>query len=306
MKTIAATAIAVVMTTISYGSPEVKADRSPFQSSFEPVFYVDYANFRGFEQDSYVEFYLHIAYQDLQFIQNGEQFEAGYVYSLDLLNEKEELVEQHQISDVFNVRTFDETIHSGMARASLVGYSLQPGRYILRSELRDMETSKVSKIEQYVTVRDFAKQQLQVSDVQFSHRIEDGTEGEPYVKNGRYIQPNALRTFAHGLSNVFFYFEVYNLSTAAEDDAAKYVTHFIFKDEGGETAAHIRRPHTKPGADAAHSLQLPVESFLRGRYTLTVKVEDLDSHEVAEVTSDFHIFSDTVTMTDFDYAEYYK
>jgi len=288
----------------SDGTPEARVEGTPFQSSAEPFYYVDYANFRNADKQTYVEFYLHVAYQDLQFRKDGKGFQAGYNFSLEIWSQDEKLLKQHQMGDIIQVDSYEETIHSELARASLVGYTLAPGRYILRTELRDMETQKSAKIQEYVMVRDFGSDRLQISDIQFSQNITPAADGKPYVKNGRFIQPDAMRTFAYGLSDVNLYFEVYNLSPSLKDEPGNYVTHFIFMDEAGEQVSHIRRPHRKPGKMTAQSIKLPVESFPRGRYSVTVKIEDLDTREISEVSGSFSVVDNAISVT--DAGEFFK
>ena len=65
-----------------------------------------------------------------------------------------------------------------------------------------------------------------VDVIQFSNEIRVAEEGQPYVKNQRYVEPNALRTFAVGESNVYWYFEIYNLEGEAETEDSQYVARF--------------------------------------------------------------------------------
>ena len=290
----------------SDGTRQVRVDGTPFQSNSEPRYYVDYANFRNADKQTYVEFYLHVAYEDLHFTKDGQGFQAGYNFSLEIWSEDEKLLQQHQTGDIIQVDSYDETIHSELARASLVAYTLPPGRYILRTELRDMETKKSARIQEYVTVRDFKSARLQISDIQFSQQITPAPDGQPYVKNGRFVQPNAMKTFAYGISEINLYFEVYNLRPTPGDEPGNYVTHFIFRNENGEQVAHIRRPHRKPGRMTAQSIKLPVEPFLSGRYSVTVKIEDSDNLEMSEVSGTFSVLDNAVSMTDADTGELYK
>ncbi len=303
MKIILVVAGLILMTCVTaFGSPPSKV--TPFESNGDgPLFHIDYANFQGSGDLTYLEFYIEVGYGALQFYKEGKEFHAGYELEIALLDKEEVVIQKHTTHDDVQVPDFEETVRSGRARASLVGWMLEPGEYILKAHMTDTETRRTSRITEYVTVRDLQTPGLLVSDIQFSQKIETADSG-PYVKNGRYIQPTAMRVFAHAMLDIYLYFEIYNLITEGQTDYTNYMAHFIFHNEEGRIVGHIKRPHPKPGASSAHSIKLPADHFTNGEYALTVKVVDQDTQASAESTSSFRVLDFPVSMTDTDYEAY--
>jgi len=86
-------------------------------------------------------------------------------------------------------------------------------------------------------------------------KIAAAEEGQPYVKNDRYIEPNALRVFAHDLADIYIYFEIYNLTLSENQEDSKYTAYFIVHAETGKKIAQFKRPKAIQGNSLAHSLK---------------------------------------------------
>lgn len=291
------TVFAIIALSVSMTTARKSSFSAPIQSTGDgPVYYIDHASFQGLDNKTYVEFYIQIGHKDLQFYKNGNKFEAGYNLEFELQNSQGETVESHSSVDVFQVDTFTETISGKKARISLIAFTIDPGDYVVKSTLRDLETLRTTTITQSVIASDFSANELVISDLQLSQKIEPAPEGAPYVKNQRYIEPNAVRLFAHGLTDIYVYFEVYNLLQSETCSKNNYVAHFIIKREDGSTMAHLKRKHNKPGATSAHSIKLPIEHFQNGHYALTVRVEDGDTGNTSETSTSFTVLDTPVAL----------
>jgi len=276
----------------------------PFTSTGEgPMFYMDCACFKGVASKTYTEFYFQVGYDYLQFIKDGHKFKAGYELDFSVLDNNQNCVQEFHSSDSFYVNDFDETVSRRKARVSQVGYSLEPGQYTIRMVVKDLETLYSSFIDKPVSIRSFNSPELQLSDIQFSQKIKLAEDGDVYVKNKRYIEPNAIRTFAHGLADIFIYFEIYNLSAPATNTNSLYSALITIFDENGKQVGQINRSHQKPGIDVAHSLRLPVDDFLNGNYTLNIQATDEDGKLVAKSSKEFTVLSWPVTYNDYDFEE---
>jgi len=246
-----------------------------------PLFYVDYTNFQGLNQ-TFVEFYIQVGYQELQFIKHNGHFRAGYDISFSVLTANDSTVEQYRNTDILDVETYAETQSSQKARASLLGFLLKPGAYKIKAHLTDIETQHSSEIVETFYPRSYQSSELMISDIQMSQKIEPAQDGQPYVKNQRYVEPNAGRIFAHGLSeNIFIYFEIYNLNYF-ENCGSTYTTLISFYDAEGKPIAQLLRKKEKPGTTSAHSLKFPLEHFKSGEYSMTVRIQDDASGKTCE------------------------
>ncbi|MFQ5649262.1 MAG: hypothetical protein ACE5IY_04915 [bacterium] len=263
-----------------------------------PHFFVDYANFRGLDQKTYVEFYLQVPYDELQFIKTRNHFRAEYVLQLRLLDANDKELERETIHDVVDVATFEETISPSKARVCLFGFTIDATLHRVKAELRDLETRYSTRIEQDFTPKNFGNNDLLISDIQFSQKITPAAEGEAYVKNQRYIEPNPLKIFARELSeHLFVYFEIYNLAVPQPDGQQTYTVSYLFLDRDGNTIAELKRDRGKASTSAAHSLRFRVSQFEAGEYSLVIRIQDNDTLQTSEVANGFTILQQPVSLS---------
>lgn len=283
------------MVAILSASP-LSNDKTPFDTPLRsagegPTFYMDYASFQGLDSQTYVEFYLQVSYEQLQFIKHKKRFQAAYEIDFTLLDENGNPVENYTNRDAFEVDTYFETQSFQKARVSLMGFTLNSGEYRLRTELTDLETRHASVIATTLQAKNFQSTDLMVSDIQFSQKIVLGENGQPYVKNQRYIEPNAVRNFTHGLSGHFYvYFEIYNLDMKYQaGDQATYSTEFIFSRADGEPVGNLKRDTLKPGPTSAHSLRFALDNFESGDYILRIRIRDNATGQTCETFNSFRV-----------------
>lgn len=302
MKAKTAYLLTLMMAPMLYGfpsNPSLSPMTTPLRSMGEgPLFYLDYSNLIGVDNKTFVEFYVQVGYDELQFIKYHDRFQASYDLDVIVYDSENNVIEDYATIDAFEVETFSETQSSNKARISLVGFSFDPGQYRVKALLRDVETQKSSIIEGSFSARSFQSQELMMSDIQLSQNIKPAEDGQPYVKNQRYIEPTAVRIFAHGLSDIYIYFEIYNLAYTPKTSDSTYTAIFMFYNNKNEKIAQFKRTHMKPGKTSAHSLKVPVEYFMSGEYTLTVRVQDNDTGQSAESSRSFIVFDSSISLND--------
>jgi len=293
MKTTLTLLLALSMTLSAFGTSKNTKDLPttlPFESTGEgPYFYIDYTNYSSTDDKTFVEFYMQIGYRELQFIKSGDRFQAEYDILFEIFDAKDNLVEQYKNLDHIKVNEFDETIDPKKARISSPGFILQPGTHTLKVSITDLETERTSSIDEKFEALNFEEDALSISEVQLSQKIEYTEESGPYIKNKRYIEPMAVRTFAHGLADINLYFEIYNLVKPGEENSTNYTAQFVIHNDNLEKVADFKRTHKKPGDTAAHSIKLPVDSFFSGKYLLTIRIIDNDTDAVVESTKEFTV-----------------
>lgn len=271
----------------------------PFKSEGEgPDFYLDYANYQGVDDLTHVEFYFQVDYHALQFVKDDDHFQASYSLTFEVRDDFGELIESFHNEDQFQVQTFDQTVSLSKARAMMVGYNLAPGKYRITAIMRDHETQKSSRIGRSIIVKHFRTDRLQVSDIQFSQKIKRASEGH-FVKNQRYVEPNALRTFDENLSDIYIYFEIYNLTYFETRDNYFYDCDFLIENRDGTTIKTFEQAHRIPGQSSAHSIKIPAGNLPDGRYTLRIVVTDQATATKAETSQSFTVLDETMTLADY-------
>ncbi len=263
-----------------------------------PNFLIDYSNFQGVNNQTYIEFYIQVSYYELQFIKHKGCFQAGYNIEFSILDEKDNLIEHYSIMDIFEVDTYKQTQELEKARAMLLAFSITQGSYQLIVIITDQETQHSSKIEKRLYSKPFLLEKLSISDIQFSQKITAAKEGQPYVKNHRYIEPNAGRTFTHGISEgLYIYFEIYNLEYYSSNDNSTYTCFYTFYNAKGAQISQFKYTNIKPGLTSAHSSKVPLEYFTDGIYQLTVRVHDDSSQQTSEVSKSFTVLDSNISLS---------
>ena len=87
---------------------------------------------------------------------------------------------------------------------------LDPGMYFLAGEVEDRATNRVGTIREYLRVRAFGRDTLEISGLLMARRIRM-RENAPYGRGQFAVLPNPLQV-CRAEGQAWFYFEIYNLS----------------------------------------------------------------------------------------------
>jgi GWxTD domain-containing protein len=272
-------------------------------------FVVDYINFIAQHNLAFVEFYVQLSHAQLSFTRAGAQapsaeiFQAVYDIDFYIEDVHGNVIQTQAARDTVKAFTYDETKMATNFRVTLFRSYLQPGEYRWRAIVTDQETGKACEVAQKFFARDFSGQSLAVSDLQFSRNIQIDSSASPFVKHNRHIEPNALHRYGQFASQLFIYYEIYNLAkptktaAAANGDSAaaqlaaadSFRTHYIIHDENGNEIKQLRRSCRKPGNSCVQSVMLPIADLKSGQYMLTVRVFDNGSGTYAETSGRFSV-----------------
>jgi GWxTD domain-containing protein len=266
-------------------------------------FVVDYANFIAQHNLAFVEFYLQLSHAQLSFTRAAKIFQAVYDIDFYIEDLHGNVIETQAARDTAKVFTFDETKAAASYRVTLFRSCLQPGEYRLRAIVTDRETGKSAEVAQKFFARDFSGQGLMVSDLQFSRRIQIDSSAGPFVKHNRRVEPNAPHRYGQFASQLFIYYEIYNLAepnsaaAAAVGDgvaapfaaADSFRTHYIIRHENGDEIKQLWKAGRKPGNSCVQSVVLPIADLKSGPYTLIVRVFDNGSGTYAETSGRFNV-----------------
>ena len=126
------------------------------------------------------------------------------------------------------MKSYEKTQSNDAARISRYSISLEPEDYQLEVYLMDWETQQISHIKKNITVPDFGKQHLIMSDIQLSPDVKPAQVGRPFVTEQWYLEPNLTNLFIHGISDTYIYFEIYNIKNAKESNSVLTIDFIIY------------------------------------------------------------------------------
>jgi GWxTD domain-containing protein len=92
-------------------------------------------------------------------------------------------------------------------------FGLEPGRYVLRLELQDLNGSgKIIKASQPLIIEDLGDA-ISASDIEVIEYAKKGGDGSPFFKSGYYMVPRLSTFYPEELSSIPVYMELYNTNT---------------------------------------------------------------------------------------------
>lgn len=198
-----------------------------------PNFYLEALGFQSSDSlQARIDVYVQVPYDALRFVSTDSAFLARYEITIDILGAEGNVVLEKMWNEEVLTPTFEQTQsksgHSFTQRSMLV----VPGSYLLRAQLRELESRKVSTQLKKIDVRDYAQQQFSASDIMLINRITQ--------EAGRtHIVPNVSGNLYNVLDGFFLFFELYN-STKADSVA---MTYRIFGK--GEKHSYERSEHRR-------------------------------------------------------------
>ena len=193
----------------------------------------------------------------------------------------------HEASTKFPVANVRDTVKVGVQERKNVqystGFTLPPGKYVLKFVVRENKDGRLGTFETNLTVPDMRKLPLKMSSVVLSSQL--GPAGKqkqnPLVRNGKEILPNLAHVFGND-QNMTVFFEVYDPAkpkSPATKDAKAHVLaglqFFAGKVKVFETplveANSINQPDRKA---TTFQLDVPLGALKPGWYTCQLSVID--------------------------------
>lgn len=193
-------------------------------------------------------------------------------------------------------------------RTSAFQFQAPPGTYRSSLALRDSITQRIGIYVKPLTVRDYNATGLQISDIKLSTAITPQSAPGPFTRNGLQITPHPAHIYPQS-HPVYLYYEVYNLTQAADGRTSFQTTvEITAKDEqrgfAGRVLSGIGRLVTRSSDDKSvlltfedagagpdeykytsiDSKDLPV-----GTYTLILTITDLNSGQTTSSMINFII-----------------
>ncbi len=201
---------AVFFNAVVFSQVETSSPRSYVM----PQFYFNALNFAGDISEnstqSRLDIYVQVPYEFLQFIKEDTKYVANYEVNVSVLTKKGKYVTEKTWTRKVVAENFDQTISRAFWDISQTFLILPFGDYKISVQVIDLDTRRGLKKEDIVSVKNFLKSSLSVSDMMMvlSVRVEDGV---------KTIVPNILNTVTSTSDEGFYlFFEVYN-NTTLED-----------------------------------------------------------------------------------------
>jgi hypothetical protein len=236
-------------------------------------FNFDYARFKAADDWSYLEIYLSFPRNSLHYSETEEKLAASYQIAMDLYNE-DSLVhtKTRQLTDA--VDSLSE-VKKGEYIVDIYALYLPPGRYRCITTIKYLFSGIQGSTECEIKIDSFKSDMIKISDIQLGYHIVSQKKAGQFVKNGYYILPNPSGVYGLKWPNLYYYAEIYNLSSLQADQDSTYTVSVCIKDDAGTIIKEMpKKQKIRRGASIAEVGRINVGSLFSGPYQLQVTVID--------------------------------
>ncbi len=166
-------------------------------------FFEDYLNFASSETGkTRLDVFIQVPYSEIQFVKIASGFESKYNLTVSVFDEdKENLLLEKSWGEKITAKEFDQTTSKSNYNLSLRSFSLEPGKYLMRTAFEDVDSRKEYAVENVIAVRKM-ETDFSMSDIMLISK-------QTVVEGSNKIVPNVSRNVAAKKDGIPFFFEVY-------------------------------------------------------------------------------------------------
>ncbi len=240
--------------------------RKPISAFDETEFFVDALSFStGDSLTSRVDVFVQIPYDALQFVKVNDQYVSKYEITMNFLKENNSSISEKIWTEEVTVPQFEYTRSKKAYSLTQRSAEITPGTYALKIQLRDYQSGKISSFSKKITVDNYFKSTLALSDVLLVSRI--AAEGEH-----RKIVPNISGNVGEN-NNVFsIFFEVYSSNPA---DSLEF--RYVITDALGKQLLVKKQPYKMHGIRSQIIARFDSTQYSAGVYAVRVEVRSTNA-----------------------------
>lgn len=282
-----------------------------FLLSVEPIqFYVDPVVYRSTveivdtiaetkqkQHIYYLEFNCGIPYQELPY----ETIDSAIVARVKLAFKLVNLDRPDSLNDTlyrqFTIPSFRYAAQQQLSFIIQFGLHIPEGnfRYMVGIASGDKRGNLAREIQ-------VCKDDYRMSDILVADNIVIDTLGDELRKGDLKVYPRPSRRFNERQSNIYFYYEMYDLVP----DSNRLKINYVVQDSAHQVIAQIPRQVDKQFASQAINFALSTKDLEQGRHYLAVEVRDEKNELLAQKETSFEIIRTPRRKTSFEGMPYYE
>ena len=219
-----------------------------------------------FNETKYLEIYLQVIGSTVNYIHNSDSLlEAGV--DITLILEKDKQIYSYEKFSLSSPKGKDISDFISLRR-----FKVENGVYILKVNAIDLnDKSNIFSSEYNVNIA--LSDEFCISDVQLLANISKSEEnGNPFVKNGYYLEPILYNFLPEKVQNLGIYFEIYNGSKASENENLVLTINNTLNEPLITKEIRIAKAKLQPVLT-----QIDITALESGQYKLFIKVKSNNS-----------------------------
>jgi GWxTD domain-containing protein len=259
------------------------------------IFYeVDVARFKTAEDWTFLEIYFSIprdalSHDALSHKKADDGYKASFEMGISIFS-GDSLIAEKTVQNIDPVASLDE-IKQGQRLFNAFSIYLKEGKYKLRTHVTDLLKMQGGWHEMDLEIEPFSSTDLALSDIQLSTNISKDTAQTLFTKNGFRVIPNPGGLYGLEVPILYYYCEIYNLSSLKADKDSSYSVQSVIKDMDGNVVRELEPKHRlRAGTAVVEIGKTNVAGLTSGNYQLQLSVTDESTGESITRIKDFVVY----------------
>lgn len=257
-------------------------------------FNFDYAVFKSDDQKSILEIYYSVNQKSLNYLKVDDKFEAAAKINIAITEVSTNAV---IISKTFKTPSVISDTTDKNLNQKLVGqlnFLLPDGNYKIEITGSDFNDSLKSEIiKEDININYHSSPSLKFSDIELADNIQkSGNEKSIFYKNTLEIIPNPAGLFGMNLNNIYYYYEVYGITS--DNISENYKINLSVVSLNNEKLISFDKIFKRGMESKADFGKINTDSLPRGSYKLIVSISDSLKNVNLTKEKNFFIFKNNI------------
>ncbi len=257
------------------------------QNSFIPLM-LDYAFFQGKNSDYYLEVYVSIFQENLQYAPYQGKYRAEYAITTQILKQDSTFRKDGQRTE--SIIDSLPQIKVNRQFLSLFIFKLPPDDYEAKVMIVDENSGKVGEYLVELEYQLISKDSLAISDIELASNITKEVENSEFNKNTLCVMPNPSNTYSITMPVLYYYTEIYNLKFSS-DLPGDYAIKASITNTTGEVVRELpSKTYKKPGKSAVLVDGFNIVTLKGDVYYLNLEITDEQSKQNVKKSKRFTFY----------------
>jgi len=246
-----------------------------------------YAVFKESDEKALIEIYYSFYQGSLKYINENGSYKANVIIDIRIVNNADNSV---LMSQPYSSNSILSDTSGSEIKRNLIGqmnFSINPGEYLLEIIGSDQNNNLSSDTQKYTVLIPENLTALKLSDVELSSSITKSTDANnSFYKNTLLIIPNPSSLFGNTMKRIYYYFELYNLST----DSGYILEKNLYDMNKNLVIADSKSISPKNNSIAEYGT-MGIDTLKSGIYFLNIALESKSGESISSKEKKLFVFN---------------
>jgi len=257
---------------------------------------VDFAHFRGDSSRSFVEVYYSFSVGQLHYHKDSSRFSSATIFNLRIFDPQTKTIAFQRKWKVPYSVADTAILEKDKSLVGVLGAWLKPAHYILHLTGLDVnDEMNRDSLDVPMNLRSFPNDSLSLSDLELCSSIKQipADTSNIFYKNTLEVIPNPSILYGAGLPVMFYYVEVYNLTSKVK--GGEYVCVAGVFDAAGHEVLKQNRTKKRLHDSSVEVGTINIGNLRSGTYTLRFSLNDSMAQQQTLSSKKFFVYNPGVT-----------